>query len=371
MTTAPLLRTMIVAVLACLAVAGSAADDAVSLERTPNGGIEPQAVVDAAGVLHLIYVTGDPAKADAFYVRRAAGDAEFSKPIPVNSTRGSVCAAGTIRGAYIAVGKGRVHVAWNGGYARTNDDGTAFEPQRKLMPDDHGLDGGGAVIANENGDVHVFWHAGVKAKNETERALFVARSLDGGATFTAPIKVADRPTGACGCCGMRAGVDAKGRIYALFRGAATLNQRDTLMVTSAGTGKPFSVFDLHPSKTDKCQMSTAAFATAGDGALLAWETNGAVFAARTDPKTMKPSTPIAVPGTAGSSKHPTVAVDAQGRMLVAWLEGTGWQRGGALAWQLYDAAGKTIGPVGHADGVPTWGLAAAVAKPDGGFTIIY
>ncbi|MBA3710436.1 MAG: hypothetical protein H0W83_16655 [Planctomycetes bacterium] len=366
-----LLRHLIIVALACLACAGLAAEDLVTLERTPGGGIEPQAIMDAKGTLHLIYFTGDAAKGDAFYVRRTAGDKEFSQPIRVNSTAGSVCAMGTIRGAYLAIAKGRPHVAWNGGYARLDDAGTAFESQRKLMPEDHGLDGGGSICADESGVVHVFWHAGVKAKDETQRALYVARSIDDGKTFTAPIKVIDKPTGACGCCGMRAGVDAKGRIYATFRSALTLSQRDTLLVMATGPGKPFSMVDLQPSKSDMCQMSTAAFAPAGDGALLAWENNGEVSISRTDPKSMKPSTPIAVPGKKGSSKHPTVAVDTQGRMLVAWLENTAWQKGGELAWQVYDAAGKPVGAVGHADGSPAWGLASAIAKPGGGFTLIY
>ncbi|MBA2480700.1 MAG: hypothetical protein H0V44_08560 [Planctomycetes bacterium] len=347
------------------------AQEAVELLRTPNGGIQPQAVMDGAGMLHLIYYTGDAGKGDASYVSRAAGAAEFSKPLTVNSTAGSVCAMGTIRGAYLAVAKGRAHVAWNGGYARLDDAGTTFEPQRKLMPDDHGLDGGGAVVADESGVVHVFWHAGVKAKDDTQRVLFVARSIDEGKTFTAPIKISDKPTGACGCCGMRAGVDAKGRIYATFRGASSLSQRDSLLVTSPGAGKPFTVSVLHPSKSSMCQMSTAAFASAGDAALLAWESNGAVFISRTDPKSMKPSGPLAVPGKTGAAKHPTIAVDSQGRTLVAWLEDTGWQQGGSLAWQLYDAKGKPAGPAGRAEGSPTWGLASAVAKPGGGFLLLY
>src|SRR5262249_43885903 len=43
----------------------------VELLRTPDGGIQPQAVVDAKGTLHLIYFKGDKAEAgDLFYVRR-------------------------------------------------------------------------------------------------------------------------------------------------------------------------------------------------------------------------------------------------------------------------------------------------------------
>ena len=87
----------------------------VTVLKTPDGGIQPQAAIDARGVIHLIYFKGDPAAGDLFYVRREPGKEGFTAPIRVNSQPGSAIAMGTIRGGQIALGKGgRVHVAWNG-----------------------------------------------------------------------------------------------------------------------------------------------------------------------------------------------------------------------------------------------------------------
>jgi hypothetical protein len=59
-------------------------------------------------------------------------------------------------------------------------------------------------------------------------------------------------------------------------------------------------------------------------------------------------------------------------MLLAWTEGTGWERGGDLAWQVYDAAGRPTRERGRlAGGVPVWGLPTAVASPDGRFLIFH
>jgi hypothetical protein len=122
----------------------------VTLMRTPDGGIQPQAAMDSQGVVHLIYYKGDAGGGDVFYARQGPGQSAFSKPLQVNSQPGSAIAAGTIRCAQLAVGKnGRVHVAWNGGkgatpitlngqnvtpmlYTRLNDAGIAFEPERNL-----------------------------------------------------------------------------------------------------------------------------------------------------------------------------------------------------------------------------------------------
>ena len=42
------------------------AEAKVTLLRTPNGGIQPQAVVDAKGALHLIYFKGEAGGGDLF-----------------------------------------------------------------------------------------------------------------------------------------------------------------------------------------------------------------------------------------------------------------------------------------------------------------
>ena len=59
-------------------------------------------------------------------------------------------------------------------------------------------------------------------------------------------------------------------------------------------------------------------------------------------------------------------------MLLAWTEGTGWQKGGSLAWQLFDRSGRPLAEKGRLDGaIPVWSLASVVVRPDGDFTILY
>jgi hypothetical protein len=134
--------------------------DRVRLYRVPNGGIQPQVALDDRGTLHLVYYTGDAHHGDLLYTRSKDGGASFSTALRVNNG-GTAIAAGTIRGAQLALGKaGRVHVGWNGStdagplnpdsgkpgapmlYTRLNDAGDAFEPERNLMLHSFGLDGG-------------------------------------------------------------------------------------------------------------------------------------------------------------------------------------------------------------------------------------
>src|SRR5262245_33503746 len=70
--------------------AGTPSEKVVRL-RVPNGGIQPQTLVDDKGTVHLIYLAGDPRTADVFYARSADGT-HFSQPLRVNSRPGSAIA---------------------------------------------------------------------------------------------------------------------------------------------------------------------------------------------------------------------------------------------------------------------------------------
>ena len=119
-------------------------------------------------------------------------------------------------------------------------------------------------------------------------------------------------------------------------------------------------------------MSSETFVEGPKGVLAAWETSGQVFFGRIDSAGLAVPNPIAAPGDGRDRKHPSIAANERGETLLAWTEGTGWQRGGALAWQMYDADGRPSSRPGRIpDGIPTWGLPTAVSRPDGSFLIIY
>ncbi len=366
-------------------VADARAAGKVRLMRVPNGGLQPQVVTDASGVVHLIYLKGDPAAADVFYCRMEAGAAEFSAPLRVNSESGSAIAVGTIRGAQLAVGRGgRAHVAWNGSnsatpkpargtpmlYARLNDAGTAFEAQRNLIAAAAGLDGGGTVAADAAGNVYVLWHAPgtPESKGEAQRAVFVAVSRDDGRTFAAEWRAHTQPTGACGCCGMKATVDGAGILYAVYRSANAEGNRDMQLITSQDQGRSFAVGLVDPWLVKMCPMSSAALAPGAGGVLVGWETGGQVMFGLAGKGTeVNGRTPLS---ELRGAKHPALVPAASGELLGVWTQGTGWQRGGSLAWQIFDKSGRPTAEKGTVPGVPVWSFAAAFAW-GGGFTVLY
>jgi hypothetical protein len=363
----------------------------VAVIRTPDGGIQPQAEVDSKGVVHLIYFKGPTYDGDVFYVRRKSGETEFSKPIKVNSQSGSVTAMGTIRGAQLAIGKnGCVHVAWDGTgkgatrikindkeeapllYTRLNDSGSSFEPERNVITFAAGLDGGSSVAADAQGNVYVAWHALQlgNTNGEAGRAVFVARSSDDGKSFEREKAALSKSTGACPCCGMRAFADQSGAVYILFRAATEHVDRDETLLVSPRPGAEFKIANVHKWKANICPMSSATLTPATSGALAAWETDGQVYFANVNSKTMQVSEPISPEGKT-NRKHPVAVANEHGEILFVWTENTSWGKGGAIVWQLFDSNGKAILEQKRADGLPAWSLATAFAEADGDFTIVY
>jgi hypothetical protein len=360
----------------------------VSLQRVPHQGIQPQVAVDTKGLIHLIYFSGRPAAGDIFYVHSEDGGLTFSRPLRVNSRPGSAIAIGNFRGAHLAVGNGgRVHVAWNGSdkatpkapdgawpmlYTRLNDAGTAFERERNVIQSAVGLDGGGSVAADEKGNVYVTWHAPTPGvQGEGNRCVWVARSTDEGKTFVPEQRANAEPTGVCGCCGMRAFADHRGTLYMLYRAATAEVHRDMYLLTSTDRTATFRDDKLSEWTQPACPMSTAVFTEGAGGVLAAWETRGQVYFARIDPATGERSEPIPAPGAGGERKFSVVATNRQGETILVWTEGMGWQKGGSVAWQVFDKDRKPTGLKGQAPGVPMWSLVAVFGRPDGGFTIHY
>ena len=382
--------------------------------RVPDGGLYPQSAVDARGVLHLVFVKGDPRGADAFYVRSEDGGTAFSKPVPVNSQPKSIVIAGTVRGPHMALGRGgRVHVAWMGSstaepkmgkfapmlYTRLKDDGQGFEPERNVITARPGLDGGGSVAADQDGNVYVAWHAPEnhdekeahakkeghddkkghdkkghgKMNSEEGRHVWVTRSTDDGKTFLPERRANKEVTGVCACCGMRIFAGEKGRVFISYRTAKAVVNRDMLLLASSDRGETFTALSTDPWKIGQCVMSTSSFAVAPSGTLLtAWETERQIRLGRVGVEAEKTPALQNAPGQGKNRKHPSLAVNKNGETLLAWTEGTGWEKGGTIAWQLFDKEGKAVqGKSGTAPGLPAWGVPAAVTFPDGSFRVIY
>jgi hypothetical protein len=98
----------------------------------------------------------------------------------------------------------------------------------------------------------------------------------------------------------------------------------------------------------------------------AWETQTQVYFApvRSGVDVARAAT-VAPPGENPKRKYPAVARNRRGE--TCWREGSGWQRGGLLGWQLFDAAGRPSVACDVRRSVPVWSFPAVFLHPDEGF----
>ncbi len=384
---------MVVFAAAVLAFASIAEVPVVRTARVPDAGIQPQVVVSPRGFRHLLYYKGEPGGGDLYYASCSKDTTEFGAGIRVNSIPNAACAMGTMRGGQIAFSPdGRVHIAWNGShdaaealkeksagakrhggepmlYTRSNAERDAFEPERDLMSRTRDLDGGGSIAIAPDGRVAVVWHASTpetESRGEAGRQVFLATSTDRGVTFSTESAFAwsDSPLGACGCCGLKTSFAADGALLVLFRSAARKSQRDMHLLRTADLGKTTTDTLLGRWSTPSCPMSSAS----ASGTLIAWESENNVYWASTGAE-IKPASPAK---SDGARKHPSVAANAKGQVLLAWVEGATFGSEGTLRWQVFEAAGIPVdGASGGGETVAAWSLVAAFAEADGSFTIVY
>lgn len=371
----------------------AAALPAIELARVPGGGIQPQ-IVAKGKVVHLTYFAGKDSGGDVFYVRSDDEGRSWSAPLRVNSQAGSAIATGAIRGAHLCVGRGgRVFVVWNGSnsallrnaaapdalakngaapllFARLNDEGNAFEPQRNLMTRTFNLDGGASLAADDGGAVFVVWHANdAPDDGEDKRQVFLAISRDDGATFAPETPIWKAPTGACGCCQLRLSA-TDNRLNLLYRAATDFIQRATYSLVSTDGGRTWTGADIAPWKLNYCPMSSYALARNGEQTVGAWETAGQIYWSPLA-QSGAASQIISAPDTGNNRKHPALAINGAGHTLLVWTQDTAWKRGGTLHGALWDEQNQVTETLPATPATPTWSFPTTFARADGSFVVLY
>ena len=159
---------------------------------------------------------------------------------------------------------------------------------------------------------------------------------------------------------MRVFADARGRLLALYRSARETVHRDIYLLASADQGKTFESKRIHEWEIGACPMSSMSFSEGPSGVLGAWETAQQVYFARIDSKALAVNELRAAPGAGDHRKHPRLAQNARGEVLLAWAVVKGWGKGGEFQWQVFGRDGKALGEVGSVGDLPPWSFGAAL-----------
>ena len=348
----------------------------VEMVGLPEGASQPRAVADASDAIHVVYFQSKDAGGNLVYANRAVNATEWSSTLTVSTPEQGFTRGSSIGAPNIALSNaGRIHVTWfdmraeKFWYARLNDDGTAFEPQRNLVVENHRGVESSAALAVHGDNAYMVWHAG-NLQDESERGIYMRVSEDAGKTFGPETRIDENREGACGCCGIGAGIDTKGVLHVSYRAAGNSVHRDmTLLRVNQDNGE-VSHEKIDTWELASCPVTVTTVVSSSTGTpIVAWENKERTYLARTDAL----SSPISVgaPPAAGRQKNPAVAIADDGAVLVVWGEGPGWGMGGRLHWRVFSDELTPTDLEGQGQGTMRRDTTAAVVALSGGrFAII-
>ncbi|MCX5721672.1 MAG: sialidase family protein [Nitrospirae bacterium] len=210
--------------------------------------------------------------------------------------------------------------------SRSTDGGKTFLPSILVNDDEqvigHSFD---SIHVAPDGVVHVAWIDGREGKKES--GTFVTRSLDHGRTVAKNLKV-DENT--CVCCRTSLTTGPDGTLYVAWRKILPGDLRETVVARSTDGGQTFTtpvIVGQDRWVFPGCPHRPASIGTDRLGRLyVVWYTEGvdetpAVFLAYSDDhgETFSPKQKLNVSkGT--FPDHPQLAVDPEGRLVIVWEE---------------------------------------------------
>jgi hypothetical protein len=287
----------------------------------PGGGIAPDAAVDAQGVVHVVFGR----ESNAYYARSTDNGRTFSTPLRVNARDAGVGVGRERGPKLALGKEDAVHVAWIGPrgkgawYTRLEKSGR-FADERDVHDGGKPVDGT-TLAADPRGRVFVFWidaRLPPDPNSPVAHAIFYARSDDGGVTFAPNRQLqSDYPGLACACCNLEASADASGTVRLVFRGGYQA-LRDMQLVETRD-GDRFTWREVHKDgwKLEGCPMSGADLRGGFPGGpAVAWMSQGDIYYRIGDGPRRSPAAP-----KTSARNYPLLLGNAAGDRLLAWTEG--------------------------------------------------
>ena len=329
------------AALCVVAVGACDADRNRETTLVEVGGSRPTVAVTDSGAVLVAWVE----TANVMLARSEDGIA-FDAPMQVNDVAGDA-APHEQAPAQVAVShNGDVYVAWQNNthaegrrfpysdlrFARSLDGGRRFQPAVTVNDDADGPPSSHTfhtLIIAADGTIYVSWIDGRATADEHHGGgsgpqIRIARSTDRGTSFSKSILVAE---GACPCCRTAMAAGPEGRLAVAWRSVRDGDVRDIVVSRSEDGGETFSApVVVHEDgwRIDGCPHAGPSLAVDGEGRLhVAWYTGaeggaGVFHAVSTDGGTTFGHVRPLMAGEWVPVSLVSLATDAGGRVWAAW-----------------------------------------------------
>jgi hypothetical protein len=270
------------------------------IEVQDGGDIISAAAINPGNQVHTVWDDDTPGNIDIFYKR----DGADYDPTTVNLSRND----GTSIDAAIAVEGNNVHIVWSNNpgdilYSRSIDSGASFGPEINLSnnPGSSGI----PAIAVSGNNVHVVWQ---DTAPDPSFDILYRRSIDGGASFTDPIKQLSSTAGSS----ISPAIAAVGNSVHVVWEDDTAGNDEILYRRSLDGGTTFPNVIKNLSSNSEDSVSPA-IAAVGNSVHVVWSDasvgNGDIFYRRSlDNGTTFPNVIKNLSSNAGTSSFPAIAV---------------------------------------------------------------
>ena len=209
----------------------------------------PQVKFGPSGAMYLAWTDYRGGTDGQVYIASSTdGGATFSPGRPMTSSQG-IQSGMQRGAQFVVDALGNIHVVWqernsrykiSARYARSTDGGATFSTPIAVA-----ADGGRqnqdfpSVAADSSGNVYLTW---IDDRETGHTQLYFTRSLDGGVTFETPKRAGTMPDGggSCECCNTAIAVSPEGNVYISFRSNID-NKRDIWIARSLDRGATFTV----------------------------------------------------------------------------------------------------------------------------------
>lgn len=356
-------------------------------------------VASSGPVVAVAWGASANGKGDVMLAVSRDGGRTFGAPVRVNAVAGDARLNGELPPRVVvsppAGGEPVVTVVWNARdrgteikAATSRDGGRTFAAPSSLQAAGAAGDRGWqAATLDARGALHTIWldHRGLVADAPASAAPKgahdgVAMAQKSGLYYRSDASSGERElfAGVCFCCKTALAAGAGGEIYAAWRHVYAGNMRDIAFTASRDGGRSFEpIVRVHEDKwsINGCPDDGPAMAVAPTGVIhLVWPTvpggtGGALhYSWSRDGRDFAP--PVRVP-TLGTPKpsHPQIAVDARGRVMVAWDEVVNGARTAAAREVTVGGRGAEFGPIVTLDDAGSALYPVLAGTADGWFAV--
>jgi len=218
---------------------GETFNEPLNISRSPGQAFEPEIAIDSLGVINVAWEDTAPGESVIMFSRSTDGGQTFSDPAQVSQ------AGGDATEAHVRVdSSNNIHIVWVGNtevdpqafYSRSTDGGASFSDPINLS-NRPGRDIHKPFLATHNGTVYVAYHE----EAGSNKQVYLVRSTDGGASFSDPAQVsqASNSTGRAHSTAMIA--DKRGQLHLIWIDTSVVgNDEGVLFYRNTRNGSNFS-----------------------------------------------------------------------------------------------------------------------------------